>query len=253
MLRQEGAGRSFAADWKLGCSLAAVAGAVNAAGFFAVGYYSANMTGNLSALSTSVHDGALAVALSYAGLLAAFVSGAVVATVLVNLGRRRDAASIYAWDILLEAALLALLGAFDLALPAIERQDTLAFGLSFLMGLQNATVTRISGARVRTTHMTGMLTDVGIALADWLAIYGDPAVRERRAQLAERLRLHLGIVCAFALGGIAGAFSYARLGPTFLLGVAALLVALALPNAKSPKRDAEPPPAPPAENTTNPV
>ncbi|WP_316568022.1 DUF1275 family protein [Myxococcus sp. MxC21-1] len=39
------------------------------------------------------------------------------------------------------------------------------------MGLQNALVTRVSGAVVRTTHITGILTDIGIQvvrLGSWL-------------------------------------------------------------------------------------
>ncbi|GAA4488028.1 YoaK family protein [Gluconacetobacter asukensis] len=237
MLLREGDARTFVMDRRLGCSLAAVAGAVNAAGFLAVGYYSANMTGNLSSLSMDVRAADLSSALSCLGLVAAFVAGAVLSALLANAGRHRRHRAIYAYSILLEAGLLAVLGALDMALRAGLRGAVLAYGLSFLMGLQNATVTRISGARVRTTHMTGMLTDFGIELADWLDAvrrHGDPA---RMAQVRQLLALHGGIVLSFAGGGVAGALAYGWWRAGALLGLAPVLVWLALPGAIADLRD----------------
>ncbi|MCP5810116.1 DUF1275 domain-containing protein, partial [Klebsiella pneumoniae] len=69
-----------------------------------------------------------------------------------------------AYSILVEACLLALLGLADIWLLTVWRPPLLILGLAFLMGLQNATVTRISDARVRTTHVSGMATDIGIEL-----------------------------------------------------------------------------------------
>ncbi len=206
---------------------------MNAAGFLAVGYYSANMTGNVSALASGLHEGRMEVVLSCCGLVLAFVAGAVLSTLLVHAGRRRHLPSIYARSILLEACLLGLLGTIDLLFPAQPRDPLLAYGLSFLMGLQNATVTRISGARVRTTHMTGMLTDVGLELADWLDTFFNPVDPARRAATRERLGLHAAIVLSFTLGGISGAFLYGWWSGLFLLLLAGVLACLALPGALS--------------------
>ncbi|MFT8717877.1 YoaK family protein [Acetobacter sp.] len=229
MLVHEGAERDAVVDRRLGCSLAAVAGAVNAAGFLAVGYYSANMTGNVSTLATGLHAGHVSLFMSCIGLIGAFVAGAVLATLLVNAGRRRVLPSVYAWSILLEACLLGVLALVDILLPGVHRGVMLAYGLSFLMGLQNATVTRISGARVRTTHMTGMLTDVGIELADWLDSFRHPADLAQLARTRERLWLHGAIVVSFTAGGIAGAFLYGWWSGRFLLLLAGLLACLSLP------------------------
>ncbi|MBB2154983.1 DUF1275 domain-containing protein [Gluconacetobacter diazotrophicus] len=229
MLVREGETRTFVMDRRLGCSLAAIAGAVNAAGFLAVGYYSANMTGNVSALALSLHVGDLAVVASCLGLIAAFVTGAVVSTFLVNAGRRRRHRAVYAFSILLESVLLGLLGVLDIALHTGPRGPVLAYGLSFLMGLQNATVTRISGARVRTTHMTGMLTDFGIEIADWLDAFRSAEDPGQLTQTRQRLLLHGGIVLSFAAGGLAGALAYGWWTARFFLGLAVLLAWLALP------------------------
>ncbi|MEE8663229.1 MAG: YoaK family protein [Acetobacter sp.] len=233
MLVHEGAERNASIDRRLGCSLAAVAGAVNAAGFLAVGYYSANMTGNVSALASGLHEGHLQLVLACCGLILAFVAGAVLSALLVNAGRRHNLPSIYARSILLEACLLGLLGSVDLLFSAQPRDPVLVYGLSFLMGLQNATVTRISGARVRTTHMTGMLTDVGLELADWLESFFHPVDPVRRAITRERLGLHAVVVLSFTLGGVAGAFLYDWWSALFFLALAGLLACLALPGALS--------------------
>lgn len=244
MLVHEGSERNASIDRRLGCTLAAIAGAVNAAGVLAVGYYSANMTGNVSALASGLHEGRMELVLSCCGLILAFVAGAVLSALLVNAGRRHNLPSIYARSILLEACLLGLLGAVDFLFSAQPRDPVLAYGLSFLMGLQNATVTRISGARVRTTHMTGMLTDVGLELADWLEGFFHPVDPARRTGTRERLGLHAAIVLSFTLGGVAGAFLYGWWSGLFLLVLAGLLACLSLPGALSHEPVVEHKPAP---------
>jgi len=131
---------------------------LNAAGFYAVGVFSSNMTVNVSSLADHLALADLAATLPHLGLVAAFVLGAAASAVLLNAGRRRGMAHIYALSILAEAALLAGLACAVL----------LSYGLSFLMGMQNVVVTRTSDARVRTTHVTGMVTDIGIELGNLL-------------------------------------------------------------------------------------
>jgi uncharacterized membrane protein YoaK (UPF0700 family) len=223
MLIREGQARDHRVDRRLACSLALVAGGLNAAGFYAAGLYSSNMTGNVSALADHIATGDLTVAGLYLALVATFIAGALVSTLLANAGRRRQLTGVYLFSILLEAALLLLLGTLDVFLPDPLRPAVMVFGLSFLMGLQNAVVTRISNARVRTTHVTGMVTDIGIELANLLS---------RRAGEAfdrERLTLHLQTVAAFLAGGVIGVLAYRRLGPVLLFAAALLLLAMAAP------------------------
>lgn len=227
MLVQQGAARSDMADRRLAWSLAAVAGALNAAGFYATSLFSANMTGNVSVVADRLGVGDVAVALPYLALVAAFVAGAVVSTLLVNAGRRRRLAGTYALSILAEAVLLLALGGADLVLPRAGSGPVLAFGLSFLMGLQNATVTSISNARVRTTHVTGMVTDIGIGLGNLLDRARRPGPEGAAAPDKDRLRLHALTVASFAAGGVAGVLAYRAVGAGLLFGVSALLLALA--------------------------
>jgi len=96
MLIHQGEARSSKADRHLAWSLAGVAGALNAAGFYAVALYSANMTGNVSALADHLGMRNLTSAAPYLALVMTFISGAMISTLLVNAGRRRGLAGIYA-------------------------------------------------------------------------------------------------------------------------------------------------------------
>jgi len=228
MLIRQGAARSSGKDRRLACTLAAVAGALNTAAFQAVGFFSANMTGNVSALSDHAAFGSWRIGTFYLTIVLAFIFGSSVSTVLINAGRRHQINGIYAFNILAEAVLMALLGYADLNLPAAYRGPALILGLSFLMGLQNAIVTRISNARVRTTHVSGMSTDIGIELGMLFDILRGREPGAHAAAYKTKLRLHVQTVLSFLAGGVAGVLIYRSVGGWLLLGIAAWLLAIAL-------------------------
>jgi uncharacterized membrane protein YoaK (UPF0700 family) len=228
MLTHEGNDRDFSADASLAGSLAAVAGALNAAGFYAADLYCSNMTGNVSAMASRLAVADPVQAFGYFALLVTFILGAAASAFLINYGRRRGVIGIYAFSVLAESALLALLAAISLCLGEQGRAFCLAYGLSFLMGLQNATVTRISDARIRTTHVTGMVTDVGMELgnlADSLWHRRNLDQSKENAADRQKLKLHSFTIGCFIAGGIAGATAFRVMGPAFLfVGSVALLV-----------------------------
>ncbi|WIJ26994.1 YoaK family protein [Devosia sp. RR2S18] len=226
MLIREGDQRDLAVDIRLATLLAGIAGALNAAGFQAVGLFSANMTGNLSAFSDHLSLGELGAAALFGALLVVFIAGACTSGLLIEAGRKRQIRAIYAFSIVLEGLLLLLLGGVDIFIPAFDSSALLVLGLSFVMGLQNAATTRISNARVRTTHVSGMATDIGLGLA---ALFDRAPQRE--SALA-RLRLYTSTIIAFLIGGIVGVALYLTIGGYLLVFAAAILFAIALPEVK---------------------
>jgi uncharacterized membrane protein YoaK (UPF0700 family) len=230
MLIRQGEARGPDADRKLAWSLAGIAGALNATGFYAFGLYSSHMTGNTSAIADHLALGDLAGAATYLALIAAFIAGAAVSAMLINAGQRSRLNGIYAFSILLEAILLACIGCAQIWLAEMHRVPFLVFGLSFVMGLQNAVVTRISGARIRTTHVTGMITDIGIELGNLaeLAFRRGAGGAQEVALNREKLGLHAVTVLSFLAGGTIGVLTYRAWGSVLIFGAAVALAAMAL-------------------------
>ncbi|BAU91697.1 hypothetical protein MPPM_3092 [Methylorubrum populi] len=231
MLVQEGQSRTPGIDRRLAGSFAGIAGALNAAGFCAFGTFSSNMTGNVSAVADHLGLGEVARALPILALITAFLAGAMSATMLISAGRQHRLGGVYAYSVLTEALLLVSLGVLGLSLPGVWQGAVLVTGLSFLLGLQNATITQITDARVRTTHVTGMVTDLGIGLARLLSRGGDGSSPDR-----EKMYLYAVTVAAFLAGGMMGVMAWRVLGSALLFVAAGLLALLALAGIASARR-----------------
>ena len=230
--RLTGRTRSAQANRQLGFTLAFVAGAINAGGFLAVQQYTSHMTGIVSAMADGIALGTYGLVLTGAGALLAFLAGAATSAVMVNYARRHRLQSEYALPLLLEAGLLLGFGLLGARLARIEGLlvPATAMWLCFIMGLQNAVITKLSHAEVRTTHVTGVVTDLGIELgklAYWN--WGDKTLPARPPVRADRRRLVilLTLVLCFFGGGVVGALGFRHLGYAATLPLALLLVVLA--------------------------
>ena len=225
MLIKVGDARTANIDLVLAGLLSFVAGALNAVGFLIAGSFTANMTGNISAFADNIANGAPLVALSFLGLVVAFVCGAGMAALAVQAGEHRRLRSVYALAIAAEALILLLVGTAFVLSSATDHETFLVIVLSFVMGLQNAVTTMISWARVRTTHVSGMATDIGIELA--ALVGGDAARREA----APKLTLHSLTLACFAVGGFCGALAFMTVGSWLFIIAAAVLLLIAVPEA----------------------
>lgn len=229
MLITQGEARNERINLDLACSLAGIAGSLNASAFYAVGFFSANMTGNVSSLSDHIATMQWLPALFYLAIVLVFILGAALSSIMINAGRRREVRGIYAYSILTEALLLLPLAAADLLLPMGGwRVTILVLGLAFLMGLQNATVTHISGARVRTTHVSGMATDIGIELGIAFDIMRSNGNSAGSADNRAKLRLHLFTIAAFLLGGVVGVLLYRAIAGYLLVVASVILLVIAV-------------------------
>jgi uncharacterized membrane protein YoaK (UPF0700 family) len=217
----------------LGGLLAFVAGAINAGGFLAVQRYTSHMTGIVSAIADDLVLGQVALALAGLSALLAFLLGAATTSVLINWARRRQMQGEFALSLMLEALLLLLFGLLgaNLELLVDVFVPSTVLLLCFVMGLQNAIVTKISRAEIRTTHMTGVITDLGIELGRlfyWNRLSADaslPAVRADR----DKLTIHATILGLFFSGGLLGAMAFKHAGFAATVPIAALLMAMAAP------------------------
>ncbi len=216
--------------------LAGVAGAVNAISFFALGTHTSHMTGNLANVGEFIANEQWNLALAAGKLVLAFLLGAMTATVLINVTRHRKRGR-HASALLVEAAMLAGVGLWSALHPG-RLEPTLLWGMAYAMGLQNALVTRVSGAVVRTTHMTGVVTDIGIQLVKMMAWVRDGARGHglgglvwmiRRLPTAEqfaRTRLHLGLALAYTVGCAGGPLLFFHFGALAMAVPCVVLVLL---------------------------
>jgi uncharacterized membrane protein YoaK (UPF0700 family) len=224
-----GRARSPRANRHLGVALAFVAGAINAGGFLAVHQYTSHLTGAISSAADNLALGAWDLALDGLGAVLSFLTGAACTALAVNYGRRRGLASEYALPLLLEAVLLLAFGVLGARLARFDALFVPAtvMLLCFMMGLQNALITKLSHAEIRTTHMTGIVTDIGIELGRMAYWNRDPAQPKVAANRA-RLRLLVSLLLAFFGGGLAGALGFKHVGYLATLPLAGLLCALAI-------------------------
>lgn len=223
-----GADRNAQSDQQLGVVLAFVAGAANAGAFLAVNLYTSHMTGIVSSVADYLVLGDVALALGAIGAVLSFLLGAMTSAMMINYARRRRLRSRYALPLLLEAMLLLVFGVLGAQLSAVTSlfvPSTIGL-LCFMMGLQNAVITKVSGAVVRTTHLTGTITDIGIELGKllyWNRQSGDDPVLADRA----RLRTLGALVVSFFLGGVMGALCFKSFGYLATIPLAIMLVLLA--------------------------
>lgn len=194
--------------WFGAWALAFIAGMINVVGLLGFEHQAVtHLTGTTSMLGAAIAgmDGALAFhlgAIISSFVLGTILSGFIIQDSALQLGRR------YGGALLLETVLLCL------AVPLLQRHSVFGDYLaSCACGLQNAMVSTFSGAVVRTTHLSGMFTDIGIAIGH--AIRGLPMDRRR-------VRLYALIISAFFAGGILGAIAFRFFGYSTLFIPAAL-------------------------------
>ncbi len=179
-------------------SLAGLAGFTNSAALQLGSLAVSHLTGSITRVSVELAEGDTRTMVPFTVVLLAFffgavLSGAVVSQKELGFGRR------YGALLVLEAGLLAM--AASLALPP-TRMASLALA-AFACGMQNALASSYRGMVVRTTHMTGVVTDLGFEMGVWLR------TRRIRVQL---LKLQVPVLLAFLVGGALGALTAMRVG-----------------------------------------
>lgn len=200
--------------WIGGGLLALVAGCINAVGYLCFRHQPiTHLTGTSTVLGIAMAHGDLPEALHWAMSIASFLIGAMVSGFIVEqrtlqLGRR------YGVVLMIESLLLFA------ATPLIHDAKDLGLYLaSAACGLQNAMVSMYSGATLRTTHLSGIFTDLGMYLGQRL-----------RGLKVDTLRIHVCLLVAgnFILGATLGSLGFSHIQervlfvPATLIGVVGL-------------------------------
>jgi uncharacterized membrane protein YoaK (UPF0700 family) len=204
---------------KLASLLGMTAGFVNAAGYLGFTVLTTNVTGHAALFAERIAQQDWKTSRVIALWMFLFLAGAFVSSLIVSWIGRNQRFS-YVIPILIETAILigvAICGyRYDNSLIA---KELFAGSLLFAMGLQNSLVSIVSGSVVRTTHLTGTFTDLGIELAQILQRNSDD-----RAALKSRIRLRLVIILFFMCGALGGACLFRYLNFYIFFIPAAILI-----------------------------
>ncbi len=239
--------RTLLANATLAVPLCSVAGSLNAATFLVLGMYTSHVTGTWSRVAAELAQAHWGLAWTFLRLALTFILGAMAATYLIESNLHVTRRVRYLKPLTVElCALIAFIALGRHYEVRHEFPEWLATLVTFAMGLQNATITKVSGAVVRTTHMTGITTDLGIESTRLLLITRDYLRSRRRGAgaadpfqgrsfrrvflaEAERWILLVCILFSFMMGGLAGGALYVRCGILGMIpacGVLGVLVAI---------------------------
>jgi len=237
LFKHQGPSRSPRQNAILAAYLALVGGFVNSAGFVLIGQFTSHVTGNIGRLANDVASREWSAAGGAAAMIVAFFCGAFVASMIIESEAFGSAAYAYGTSLALEALLLfAVLATFTSGGGSDRIRSLDGATLCAAMGVQNSLVTRLSGAVIRTTHLTGVVTDLGIESARWFRWLHGRASDAWRPKLSfgatppqrpvvARIGL-LGIIAAaFTSGAVAGAAGATKFHQMALLLPLASLVA----------------------------
>mmetsp|Transcript_26408 Transcript_26408/g.42320 ORF Transcript_26408/g.42320 Transcript_26408/m.42320 type:complete len:429 (+) Transcript_26408:86-1372(+) len=140
-----------------GCTLAVCAGMVNAVAFRTLGSFVSHMTGAWAKVGLSAQTGAAVVARDAGLLVLSFMLGSMVCGCMIKRTLVKTGSAGYGLALILNAFVLVL--AFACADEVVA-----PYLVALACGLQNGIASSYSGAAIRTTHYTGIVTDVGLIL-----------------------------------------------------------------------------------------
>ena len=212
MFTHQGKTRTLKHNLGIASLLSFIAGIVNVAGFLSVQCLTTNVTGHFAFFVDEVFKLNLGQALNYFLYIFFFFFGSFISSFLVEVISKKNNSYIYVIPTIIESIILF----FVAFLNNFLEPHTLAFCLLFAMGLQNSLVTTISNAAVRTTHLTGLFTDLGIELSQ-LFFY------KEKEKLLSSIKLRLTIISFFFLGGIIGGIFYSIVS-LYVLGIAGTIL-----------------------------
>lgn len=219
MFKHEGKTRTLKHNLSIASLLSFVAGIVNVAGFLAVQKLTTNVTGHFAFFVDEVFQLHFWKGFVYFLYIFFFLFGAFISSFLLEIKIHKNSPTIYTIPVLVEIAILVTIAIFGNYLQ-IDNPNTIACSLLFAMGLQNALVTKISNATVRTTHLTGLFTDLGIELSQ-LFFYKETLQKEK---LYASIKLRFTIISFFFIGGIIGGLFYSNMKLKVLLLACATLI-----------------------------
>lgn len=219
MLRHSGSNRTHVQNMRLAAMLCLTAGFVNVAGLLAFKVFTTNVTGHAAVFAEKLAEGDLRSAAVVGLWMLLFLAGAFSCSLYIG-NKGKGGTYRYMFPMVVEVLLLVFVGIRGTSGNiTLTEKEAYAGSLLFAMGMQNAMVSVITGSAVRTTHLTGMFTDLGINLSSLLQ-----ANTGARKHLRQKVVLELSIILFFLSGGVIGGYLFSSFQCHTLFVPAGLLV-----------------------------
>ena len=206
MFRHQGKSRTLKHNLRIATILSFVAGIVNVTGFLAFTQLTTNVTGHFALFISDVANFEVWKGTVYFLYIFSFLFGSFLSSFLIEKFKENRKLNVFVLPTIIECLILLSIAIISNT-GEIKYPDLIVCSLLFAMGLQNSFVTKISNAIVRTTHLTGLFTDLGIELSQLFF----PESHPNREKIKATIKLRIYIICFFFLGGIVGGFLYSRL------------------------------------------
>ncbi|MBF8150113.1 DUF1275 domain-containing protein [Winogradskyella sp. F6397] len=224
MFRHQGKSRTQLHNLRIATILSFVAGIVNVTGFLAFHQLTTNVTGHFALFISDVANFEFWKGTIFLLYILSFLFGAFFSSYLIEKFKENKRLNVFVLPTLIEVLILVIIAIISNITP-LHYPDIIICSLLFAMGLQNSLVTKISNAVVRTTHLTGLFTDLGIELSQLCF----PANHHNRTQILATIKLRISIICFFFFGGLIGGYLYSKLDFELnALLVAALILIISL-------------------------
>lgn len=198
-------------------SLSFQAGVINCGGFMACHRFVTHVTGFAThfgnEIATAHYQSAFGIlTVPFFFLLGAFCTG-YFTEVQISRGNRPRYYNIFGFIaiVMISVALFGHFGQLGVfGEPINVLADYILLGvLCFCSGTQNATVTSASGSVIRTTHLTGITTDLGLSLMKYFALYPrswktSDHLTSQRSKDKLNILIRMGLILSFILGSVFG-------------------------------------------------
>ncbi len=224
MFRHQGKSRTLKHNLRIATILSFVAGIVNVTGFLAFKQLTTNVTGHFALFINDVSTFEFWKGTIYFLYILSFLFGSFTSSFLIEKFKKNKKLNVFVLPTIIECLIFITIGILSNFI-ALKSPDLIVCLLLFAMGLQNSFVTKISNAVVRTTHLTGLFTDLGIDISQLFF----PKIYLNRVALKANIKLRTYIILFFFAGGLTGGFFYSKVDlklNTLIIAAVILLLSL---------------------------
>lgn len=225
MLREVSGQRGLKKNLLLASSTASVAGMTNVVGVIAFLSFVSNITGHVATLAGKITEQDMSEVYIVAYWLFMFFFGAFVSNFIVKSLDYKSTYFAHGAPIVLEIVILLGVAVYgkDVYNGSEFQREMITGAVLFCMGLQNGLVSRISGGLIKTSHLTGMVTDLASELSDLV----HPNA-ETTQVLKEKIYIRLTVLGFFIFGGILGGIMFNMIGMTTFFVIPLVLLTILL-------------------------